>query len=569
MARLVDRLIRQFVPEGVPFEVALREWYRESGYWYLTSAVAHAIGFVVIAIIVAMLPDVLPGVFGEGEANRTLTLEAPQVAETVEMEVPHFNVGHAPLRETELNLDTLLLGPQAGQKAIYIDDSDTFVEPGGGKPSDMTGLQLGGLGGWSVPNRHGPGGLGGVGVSSGTGENPGSGGGPGLGLGPRGQGSRDGILGGSGGTRASERAVAGGLNWLARHQAPAGNWSLQHNKYCKGGSCSGPGNIPADSAATAMALLAFQAAGQTHKAAGPYHRQVQKGIAWLMKRQDHASGDLSAGDTRNQMYCHGLATIALCEAYAMTRDENVGAAATKAVRFIERAQNQGTGGWRYRPGQEGDTSVLGWQVMALKSAQIAGIGVDSLAFEGARRWLASVAKGEHQGLYSYQPYDEVTPTRTAIGMLCQQYLGSDPNDPAMIEGKKYLLEHLPDANLDRNVYYWYYATLVMHNFMDRDWDRWNRPMRATLIQTQCTVPNECAEGSWAPDSPTIDRWSQGGRLYVTALSTLSLEVYYRYLPLFKVNQGPKAPKSGAADKMGLVIGLPASTAPQKPAVQTQ
>ena len=527
------------MPEGVPLAIALREWFRESGYWYLTSAVAHAIGFVIIAIIVALLPDVFPSVFGNADSQPTLSLESPQEEPAVATEVPHFEIGQAPYDPTELSPDTLLLGPQAAQKAIYIDDSETFEEPGGGRASGMEGPLLGGLGGWSVPHRAGPAGAGGVGVSSGTGDQPGVGGGLGHGLGGRGKGHREGLVGVSGGTRASERAVAGGLNWLARHQAPAGNWSLQHTKFCKGGSCSGPGSIQDDAAATAMALLAFQAAGQTHKEKGPYRTHVSKGIAWLLKHQNPKNGDLSAGASQT-MYSHGLATIALCEAYAMTRDESVGAAAVKAVRLIEQVQNPAHGGWRYYLNStDGDTSVLGWQVMALKSAQMAGIGVNSLTFEGARKWLASVAKGEHLGLYAYQPYREVTPSMTAVGMLCQQYLGIRPDDPAMLEGKTYLLANPPDPNLQRDVYYWYYATLVMHNFMGADWDQWNRQMRRTLIDTQCKVPKQCDEGSWDPQSPTVDRWAQAGRLYVTALSVLTLEVYYRYLPLFQVNQGPR------------------------------
>ena len=76
------------------------------------------------------------------------------------------------------------------------------------------------------------------------------------------------------------------------------------------------------------------------------------------------------------MYAHALATMALCEAFGMTGDQRVGAAAQAAVDFIAAAQNRQTGGWRYHPGEEGDTSVMGWQIMALKSARLAGLKVD-------------------------------------------------------------------------------------------------------------------------------------------------------------------------------------------------
>jgi hypothetical protein len=225
---LIHRLIKQFVPEGVPVGEALRAWYRQSGHWYTTSFLVHAIGFVLLAIIFTLLPNVFPGVFGPSQPNETLSLDPASQEGAVELDtVPRFEVGDASYEYTKLDRDTLLAGPQAPQKALYIDDSDTFVAPGGGRPSELEGPKLGGLGGFSVP-RKGPAGLGGVGVSDGTGDTPGAGDGRGEGLGGRGQGSRKALTGVSGGTIASDRAVAGGLNWLARHQSPAGNWSLQH-----------------------------------------------------------------------------------------------------------------------------------------------------------------------------------------------------------------------------------------------------------------------------------------------------------------------------------------------------
>ncbi len=281
-----------------------------------------------------------------------------------------------------------------------------------------------------------------------------------------------------------------------------------------------------------MALLPFLGAGQTHKSRGPYQQTIAKGLAWLIKQQ-RPDGDLSGG-CEQPMYAQGLATIVLCEAYGMTRDEHVGIAARQAVGYIERAQNESTGGWRYQPGDAGDTSVFGWQIMALKSAQLAGLPVNSIVFDNAQRWLHSVAKGEHLGLYSYQPYQQVTPTMTAVGMLCRQYMGLDPKDPGMLEGKRSLMENLPDNTLGRNTYYWYYATLVMHNFQDADWDVWNRKMRRALIETQ--VHGGCAEGSWDPEKPTPDTWGRnGGRLMTTSFSALILEVYYRHMPLFRTD----------------------------------
>ncbi len=181
---------------------------------------------------------------------------------------------------------------------------------------------------------------------------------------------------------------------------------------------------------------------------------------------------------------------------------------------------------------------------------LAGLPVESLLFDNGEKWLHSVAKGEHLGLYSYKPYDPVTPTMTAVGVLCRQYMGIDPTDAGLLEGKRALLENLPDAATARDTYYWYYATLAMHNFGDADWDLWNRKIRRTLIETQAKEGS--AMGSWDPDKPTTDKWGQGGgRLMTTSFSALTLEVYYRHLPLFRSGSRQSgAPNMGFTEPIG-------------------
>ena len=330
-----------------------------------------------------------------------------------------------------------------------------------------------------------------------------------------------------------DRAIARSLTWLARHQLPGGGWSLTtYNSRCKDSTCTGPGDIPSDAAATAMGLLPFLGAGQTHQK-GVYRKTVNGGIYWLLHNQK-PDGDLRAGST---MYAHGLATIALCEAYGMSRDSAVGAAAQRAVDFICAAQNQKTGGWRYQPGDEGDTSVVGWQIMALKSAQIAGLKVPPAVFDRTRLFLRSASSGVEGSLgggrFGYTPGTGATPTMTAVGLLCFQYMGSPRKDPAMVDGTEFLMASQPDA-ATRNLYYWYYATQVMHNQPGPEWDAWNRKIRRILIDTQ--AKEGCAAGSWDAKSPSADVWgTRGGRLMMTSLSALTLEVYYRYLPLYQID----------------------------------
>ncbi|MGA2061394.1 MAG: prenyltransferase/squalene oxidase repeat-containing protein [Thermoguttaceae bacterium] len=524
--------------------IAWKDYFRETGQWYLGSAAVHALALIILGLISMASSST---VVGTGEA-------APSFSATESSEVSpppaftRFEVGDPQVEPTELDPESLSMfeaKPIASQTALYYDDSPEFVEAGGGSLTDMKGPQLGGLNGFSVKDLPGPAGKGGVGVGSGLGDKPGVGG-QGEGLGFRGKGHREALLGTQGGTKATDRAVGAALNWLYRHQTSLGKWSLDFRHQCKNGTCSGPGVIRSDEAATSMALLPFLAYGLTHKSKSIYQQTISKGLTWLIKEQT-ADGDL-ASNSEQPMYAQGLATLALCEAYGMTHDEHIGSAARKAVAFVIRAQNSSTGGWRYYPGQPGDTSVTGWQVMALKSAQLAGIAVDSFVFDNAKKWFHSVAKGEHMGLYSYQPYDQVTPTRTAIGMLCTQYFGIDPKDPAMLEGKAYLLENLPDEQVMRNSYYWYYATLTMHNFGGPEWDAWNRKMRRVLILSQ--EKQGCATGSWDPLEPSFDIWGEkGGRLMTTAFNCLTLEVYYRYLPIFQTNSLlPNPPKAKDIDQ---------------------
>ncbi len=230
------------------------------------------------------------------------------------------------------------------------------------------------------------------------------------------------------------------------------------------------------------------------------------------------------------MRSHGLATIALCEDYGLTRDKNVRAAAQKAIDFIELAQDQRNGGWRYGPGQRGDMSVVGWQLTALKTAEMAGLSVKPATLDRVKKWLQSCAHGGAAGTFSSKPDGEPTPAASAIGILANQYLGVDRSDPVITGGVQFLLKNEPDV-AKHNVRYWYYATQAMHNMADNDWDTWNRKMRKILVETQAR--EGCASGSWDPDMPTRDVLRfQGGRVMVTSLSCLTLEVYFRSLPIY-------------------------------------
>ncbi|MGE3806060.1 MAG: prenyltransferase/squalene oxidase repeat-containing protein, partial [Gemmataceae bacterium] len=337
-----------------------------------------------------------------------------------------------------------------------------------------------------------------------------------------------------GGTKESEAAVERGLDWLALHQNEDGSWSLEDfNKNCKHAKCSGAGKVHADAGATGLALLPFLAAGYTHQQ-GKHSRTVQRGLDWLIAQQDK-NGLLERGNYR-PFYGHGIATLAVCEAFAMTRDERLRGPAQKGLDFIASNQHS-SGGWRYTPGQSSDTSVTGWQVMALRSGQIAGLNVPNKTLANVHKWLKSVEGNKPTGgRFGYQGPD-VNPAMTAQGLLCLQMLGGTPKtDTRMIAGADYLLENLPQAGKDTS-YYWYHATQVMFHMQGKHWEAWNNRFRDMLVNDQ--IKQGPLAGSWTPRDA---REQTGGRLYSTALRLLMLEVYYSHLPIYQQLEGATSKK---------------------------
>jgi hypothetical protein len=553
-----DSFIKVLAKRGLQNALVARivGWVEGDGLWWFSSFVFH---MVLVCSLAFTGSKVVERIVNEAPSFEQVSYPSPT---DVPQNVEPFEVGTTPEDPSELSVDTLTLEPPGqmipaeksyDDKSAVPDVPDTNA--GGGMAAASNEPNLGGLGGFDVKSL-GPGpairGKGGVGIGVGSGTRPGTGGDE-FGFAGRNAARRKAMLGSGGGTKQSERAVAAALNWLARHQMPDGSWSIRSfNSRCKGATCTGPGMLDFTSAGTAFGLLPFLAAGQTPDSRGPYRKNVQAGIAWLIHNQK-PNGDLR---TNGNMYAHGLAAIALCECYGMTGNKLVGRAAQGALNFIAESQDPGGGGWRYDPRERGDTSVVGWQVMALKSGQMAYLKVDAAVLEKAKTFLASASFGPSHGLFRYLPEDALPRiTTTAVGLLCEQYMHMRRDDPAMLEGTGHLMQHLPDPDGPdgHNLYYWYYATQVMHNIPGPDWDTWNRKMRHVLIDSQ--VKDGCAAGSWDPQpvpgdhkSLRNDAWgAHGGRLMMTSLSALTLEVYYRYLPLYKLD-ADEADNTASGDK---------------------
>ena len=337
------------------------------------------------------------------------------------------------------------------------------------------------------------------------------------------------LLRAGGGNEESERAVARGLAWLARQQKPNGSWVYD-------GSSSGD-----TIASTGMALLPFLAAGETHKSGKKYQQTVDRGLKYLISQLRSDGGFNGAGQT---MYSHGIATIALNEAYGMTKDRNMLLRpAQSATNFIV-AKQAPDGSWGYSPGSPGDTSIVGWQVQALKAGILSkDIVVPDKTITDAIKFLDKVSSGSRKAVYGYAgPNGAPATSLTAVGLLCRYYISKwGPGNAGLAEGVEGLGKRPPaKAPAKPDIYYYYYATQVVHFADGPEWKDWNEGankngkrdggMRDWLIgiQEKKEGPNY---GSWESDGAIIG--GSCGRIGTTALSLLTLEVYYRHLPLYK------------------------------------
>ncbi|MEZ6055924.1 MAG: hypothetical protein R3C01_04395 [Planctomycetaceae bacterium] len=369
-----------------------------------------------------------------------------------------------------------------------------------------------------------------------------------------------------GGTLASEQAVNNSLKWLVRHQLPDGSWHFNHTHGQKDCDCDGEGNFEKGvMGSTGLVLMTFLGAGHTYLD-GEHHASVKKGIDFLVgNAKPRPDGSLDFRSTPGQgiegIYEHGICTTALCEALGLTRGllaENGGSirldngrvvprkvfveaekqlamVCDGALKFLYNTQEEPGGGWGYNKGQQADTSILGWQLMALISAKNAGVKVPQSVFDNAHKFLDSVSL-EGGAFYGYRDRTKKAST-TGIGLLCRMYYGWNRDAEGIKKGVAYLSTIGPSKT---DLYFNYYATQTMHHWGGEEWKKWNMVMREQLISTQQRDGHE--RGSWNPKG--IGHGERGGRLFATCLSTMTLEVYYRHLPIYRHFEDDKSNPAG-------------------------
>jgi len=348
------------------------------------------------------------------------------------------------------------------------------------------------------------------------------------------------------GSRRTGQALKDSLDWLANHQDSDGKWNtdefMEHDSASD--KCDGSGQGEHDVGITGLALLAFLGDGNTTRS-GPYKENVSAGIRWLRQQQDYETGLFGEELGHTYMYSHAIASLAMCEAYYFSKNPILKGTTQKAINLIARARNP-YGAWRYEstPNGDQDTSVTGWMLLAMKSAEDSGLKVDLNAYESVLSWIdeatetatgrigyddEGTASSRVTGVNDHFPTDR-TECMTAVGLLSRFFLGQDPKeDPIMEKHADLLLKSLPVWDPDgfsNDMYYWYHGSYAMFQVGDEHWEGWNRATKKALLDSQRR--DGSSNGSWDPIGP----WGYaGGRVYSTAIGALCLEVEWRYARL--------------------------------------
>ena len=459
---------------------------------WAVSMLVHIVALLLMALIVTK-PDKKPAVV----AITSSPAEEEEPFEEFEEEMPVDN----PVESTEPVAETAITHEVVIENVVDVSDaSDTEAAP--------LAMEITDFGDISAPATDM---LSTVGVVGGTA--------------PGGYGGRKNagaLARGGGGGGDTESAVDRALKWLAEHQMADGGWSfdLKECPSCQG-KCKNGGMRNDRGGATALALLPFLGRGYTHKE-GPYKKQLESGFSWLAKKS--AENDGKCYDGEGSMYSQGLAGIALSEAFAMSQDNRLQNPAQMALYFIEKAQDEVGGGWRYRPNEPGDTSAVGWQLMALKSGHMSYLNVNPATIKKAIKFLDSV-EDDSGAFYGYMGPGRGLGT-TSVGLLSRMYLGWRRENPSLQRGVEFLAQKGPTSDL----YYDYYATQIMHHVEGDIWTTWNGKMKPMLLKAQATEGHEA--GSWHKGFEG-GHDGNAGRLYTTALATMILEVYYRHQPLYR------------------------------------
>ncbi len=363
----------------------------------------------------------------------------------------------------------------------------------------------------------------------------------------RGVGVRETLLTQGGGNRITEDTVLRALRWLKKNQQADGSWNSQKV------------------AMTGLAVLTFLAHDERPAYSPEFGETVKKALEFLLGSQK-PDGHFNGVDGNE--YAHPVAAYALCEAYGMTLNPNVKAAAEKALVPIIKGQHP-TGGWNYKMDpnvslEDGkyrdDTSYMGWCAQALKAAKLAKLNV-----EGLDKAIKLTVKGFQRNAHPNGGFGYTAPGQgglTSVGTLCMQLLGA-ANAPEVRKSLA-LMDNWKPSFDEKNPlsgslqYSYYYATQAKFHAGGKQWDDWNKEMTALYVKAQqiekCAIKDDKGRdvdvGWWINGDAHTDR-----PVMDTCLAALQLMVYYRNLPTTShaAVKPPDEALATAADKGDLSI----------------
>lgn len=393
----------------------------------------------------------------------------------------------------------------------------------------------------------------------------GKGAGGGQGRGGR-RGGRQNLVVRGGGSESTERAVEAGLHWLARHQSADGSWGAPWKS-----DCVAPGKCPTLVNAVAVAgvaVAAFLDAGYTPRSRTAWKDPVSgstvrvgavvdKALRFLLGRQKaDGSFDTSEDDLIVEgVYPDAMATHALAEAAARCPTPEITAAARRAVGYLEATHHPGAL-WGVTLREDSDeVGVSGWSVLALRSAERAGLTVDREIWKDVASFCASLTDDEgycqrNQGDAERNGRRQFTSTaQSALARLHSGRLSATDRGKAVVllgqrlpERSGWLQHIAEDRRAPRegdvseltprhvagtdfmsgavDLDYVFHGTVAMFA-LDHDgpsWRAWNASLVKALLSTQHQRNEGCLGGSW------------GDGAFSTSLACLSLEIYYREAP---------------------------------------
>jgi hypothetical protein len=325
------------------------------------------------------------------------------------------------------------------------------------------------------------------------------------------------LVSSKGGNASSEASVETALKWLMLHQQDDGGWSFATACDCR--STCHPSCRADRAGATGLALLPFLARGYTDKD-GPYKKQLGKAVMFLAELSKKHQGNLikTGGGMSSQSY----ATLALSECEEMTHDKRLGLPRQLALNFIL-TTNKEKPGWGAVANEPGDTLTTACVMSVARSIR----SFDRYSADAyAKKTVEFLDRVQYDDRSQYGLFtpDDCPPagTSTSAGLASRLTLGWNKENPALWKGASSVAKKGPSDD----ILYDYYATNILYALEGDMWVAWNSRMRERLVTAQSRDGHSA--GSWLEGFEKSEEAQRMGRLYVTALATLILEVYYRY-----------------------------------------